>query len=163
MAKLTIDWCEKAQTSTGKDYMKVTIAGETMNCFPWKFAEYAKIMPGAIVDGKVLVDGKFKNLVDDVDAGSEGVVVNAVKKPAFGGGGVKAMVQEKNTNIKLSQENKERGIILSSTARDASLFVTTFYADKGWSEEELKEKWLAWRGWFAKNWGEDVSDITEPF
>jgi len=58
-------------------------------------------------------------------------------------------MEVKAQNIAKAQENKELSIQISSTARDATLIVTTFYKDL--TDEEIKVKWLEWREWLSNN------------
>lgn len=58
-------------------------------------------------------------------------------------------MEVKAQNIAKAQESKDLSIQISSTARDATLIVTTFYKDL--KEDEIKEKWLSWRKWLSNN------------
>jgi len=65
--------------------------------------------------------------------------------------------------IEKNMGRKENSIVLSGTMRDATMIVTSFYKDL--PDNEIKEKWLAWRKWLIENAGDpkNVAETTEPF
>jgi hypothetical protein len=64
---------------------------------------------------------------------------------------VKTVMDYKQRQIGESQSNKNEGIRLSGSCRDATMIVTTFYKDCTFSDEQIKEKILFWRSWFYKD------------
>lgn len=63
----------------------------------------------------------------------------------------KATMDYKNNNIKKFQDDKQEGMRLMSSGRDAVLITTSFYKNgifKKMTDEEIKEKVLMWRKWF---------------
>jgi hypothetical protein len=70
---------------------------------------------------------------------------------------VKTVMDYKQRQIGESQSNKNEGIRLSGSCRDATMIVTTFYKDCTFSDEQIKEKILFWRSWFYK----DVYNMTD--
>jgi hypothetical protein len=60
----------------------------------------------------------------------------------------------KNTNIRKFQDDKQEGMRLMSSGRDAVLIVTNMYHPlkvQDWTDEEIKKKILEWRAWFYEN------------
>lgn len=115
---------------------------------------YASLVSGAEVEG-ILV-------VSDYNGKKSYTLKGELKKPNFMQGGGAKMVAEKAQNINKAmdrkeesissfQHNKEEGIILSASARDATLMVTAFVKDS-FDDEEIKEKWLMWRKWLLRNY-----------
>lgn len=63
----------------------------------------------------------------------------------------KATMDYKNENIRRFQDDKQEGMRLMSSGRDAVLITTNFYKNgilKKMTDDEIKEKVLMWRKWF---------------
>lgn len=62
----------------------------------------------------------------------------------------KTTMDYKNENIRKFQDDKQEGMRLMSSGRDATLIVTNMYKPRiiKMSEDEIKEKILMWRKWF---------------
>ena len=68
--------------------------------------------------------------------------------------------------IEKAQERKDDAIRISSTARDATLIITTFYSELSGAdnkEEIIKELWIKWRKWFYNRWDEEQLSDKAPF
>jgi hypothetical protein len=72
--------------------------------------------------------------------------------------GLPKLRTERENGIQRTLDRKEEGIAISSTARDATLILTTFYKDL--KESEIKENWLYWRKWLLQNWEADNKNLT---
>ena len=170
----TVDWLEKKHVDalnkdkydlTLKDAKGVTHEKVTM----WSdFIGFSEVRPGSTVTGTITTKTNDKGYTNttisppkpkNTSGGNFG--------PSKGGfkGNMAATMATKQAGIEKSQDNKERGIILASTARMATDMVValTDYEYKGFSVGALQKEWTMWRSWFAKNWGEDLDDITIPF
>jgi hypothetical protein len=162
MAKYKMSWVEKTHIEKlNKDVMECNATDEQGNAI--KFSIWSDF-PG----------------FNEINAASE-IEGNLWEKPGTGkwtlypikpnlgankgtGGGFKAdmrkMVEEKREGIKLAQENKERGIMISSTIRMATdIVVATLRGEEIIDESVIKGKILEWRKWFFEHW--DDADI--PF
>lgn len=158
---IKIEWVEEATTKTGKSYKKVSTDGKnSIPCWPWKVTPefYASILPGAEVDGKIVVDGKFSSLESVIAKNA-----NGTERPSgnWKEKSVEKAMDRKETGIKTFQESKEGGIMISSTFRDATLLTQAEMT--GASVEDLKSRWLAWREWLLQNFDKDIKDYKKPF
>ena len=71
-------------------------------------------------------------------------------------------LQRKNDFIKSTQQAKEESIRLSSSARDATLIVTTFYPELAHIDDEVEKKRLIIEQW--KYWKQFFYDqLNVPF
>lgn len=72
----------------------------------------------------------------------------------------------KKLDIGESQERKEYGVKISSTARDATLLLTSFFTsdfdDSPTKELDMRKKWTELRKWLWDNYG-NVLDDQPPF
>jgi len=131
------------------------------------FPSFSNLKIGDGVEGDVVVkqNGQYTNRTLYAPRPVSVKTASGGTKQGFGGGS--AMMEKKAQGIAKSQERKEIGIELSSTARDATLIVTTFYPEltqAQYKDEDIKKEWLKWRKWLRDNFGE-ASDPTEalPF
>ena len=157
---LQIDWVEKVQTKTGKEYVKVTIQNQTMACWPWKVsgAFYASRGPGAGVDGVIAQDGQYKSSVEAPDANSDGLIVQP--RPVVGynrGNGIAKAQETKRADIEMAQTVKENNVKNASVNSGARDLVIAFYpelAELPSPDKEIKiEQCLdMWRDKLANKW-----------
>lgn len=75
---------------------------------------------------------------------------------------IEKAMERKENGIKQSQEAKAENIKVSSTARDATLIVTTFYQGYKLTDEQIKDKWLKWRKWLWFAFDEEPKNYA-PF
>ena len=146
--KYTIDWLENKISKNGKQYIKATIKDETgktdeVSIWP-DFSYFADLKPGSTVEGVITIKGQYKNLT----SGSHSV------NPNYKSTQVEQAMQRKEASIDRFQTSKEENIKLSSSARDATLIVTTFYPELSKMEDvdlkdvAIKNKWQEWRKYF---------------
>ena len=147
--KMQIDWVEEVQTSTGKNYKRVNVAGLSgdISCWP-DYSQYNDVAPGAEVEGVIRTSGKYKNLVDATPT-------NKTYQPRTGP--IREAQERKGAMIAQAQENKGEGVRMASAGRDATQIVITFYpeyADKNNKEILIKQSWEDWRKWFYDKYDE---------
>lgn len=78
----------------------------------------------------------------------------------------KTTMDYKNENIRKFQDDKQEGMRLMSSGRDATLIVTNMYhpmAIKEMTDEQIKEKILMWRAWFYQNIYGQNEDFYKQF
>lgn len=161
--KFTVDWIEKKTSTKGTVYHKAVLVDESEK----KFEDVAvfngfkdeDLRPGGTLEGE-LTEKEYN--------GKSSFVLNAPAAPRPQGGAARGAAisqaqDRKERAISTAQQNKEEGIKVSSTARDATLIVTTFYPELSKKEAAEKSKmitdeWTKWRKWFMDNW-----DASEPF
>lgn len=153
---------EEKTTSTGKTFKKIRMMDEQRvehDVSAWSdYSQYAQIAQDVVVEGIITENGQYKNLKD----GNLGP-----KSTGFGGGA--KMVAEKAKNIEKAmdrkeegiakfQDDKERSIMISGTARDATLILTTLLGKETADIETWKEHWLKIRYWLVENYG----NLSQP-
>lgn len=139
-------------TKTGKPFKKITLEdGRKFNVFNFH-SQYEQIIAGYDVpETSIIKDGKFLNLAD----------AEKSTKTNFKNAGIKEGMAIKKENIREAQDYRNEGIKLAGSCRDATLIITA-YKEKyeGFSDQELKTEWLAWREWFYKQW---TDNLPPPF
>ena len=87
----------------------------------------------------------------------------AYTKPQGGfKGNMDRVMDKKNENVKVAQENKELGIKTSSTIRMATdVVIATLANEKIIDESVIKGKIKEWRNWFLAEW--DKVNSAPPF
>jgi len=145
---------EVKTTSTGKSYKKASITGEDGAQYQvsvWDdFPSFAAVQAGGMVEGVIRQNGKYTNLV----AGNLGVRPASIPNK-FG-----KVMEIKQEGIRKAQENKEEGIRISSTMRDAVLVAL---AELGGNRDhtEYEDRIRYWRSWLYAEW-DNVKDAP-PF
>lgn len=73
--------------------------------------------------------------------------------------------EHKAENIRAAQDNKQEGIKVSSTARDATLILNTIFATLEPRDQiDWKDKWLEIRQWLWDNFDHEVTNASDvPF
>lgn len=149
----TIDWMEIKTSKSGKPFIKATLTDsdgkkyDNVTIFT-SHKEYSGCMPGAVVTG---------SLKPNDYNGVPGFILNSELAPP-------RFVQAKMNNerkaeaINQAMDKKADGIMVSSTARDATAILTTFFPQV--PKELWLEKWLEIRQSLVKNWDntENVKD-----
>ncbi len=143
--------------SSGKPFKKFNVKDEkgvvTSDVIAFgNFSQYAAIQPGATVEA-VLSEGEYNGKKDYklVDG-------NLGAKPSGFGGGMAKTMEMKSAGIQKAQERKEDGIMISSTARDATQILTAFYpevgeiADPVARETRIMNLWRKFRRLLIENW-----------
>src|SRR3990167_9429810 len=159
MSKYIIEWGSQSQTKTGKTVFNATFKDEQglqhEKVSIWSdFPGFADIRPGTEVEGEI-VKGKtgYLSLYPP----------RKLEPPKFvqRERAMNEAMAKKETSISKFQANKEESIRLSSSARDATLIVTTFYPELATNEskeEIIKRVWNEWRNYFASSF-----DQAPPF
>lgn len=126
---------------------------KSLNIFEWD-EKFMKVKVGDEISRDELVkDGNYWNFKRD--------------KPQSGGtqgnrGGMIAKAQDtKREDIKNAQENKEKGIMLSSTIRMA-VDLTTGQITPNMTTSEVKQRIRGWRYWLMSIWDDDNWQTQEP-
>lgn len=137
---------EIVDTSTGKQYKKVTTAeGVVLSCWP-DFIYYDKVVEGAEVDGVIKDTGKYKNLVSgNLGARPPSLRTNISAQ-------VEKAQQRREESINRTLDRQEMGYLLGATFRDATLLATTrMSAEVSITREAMAGEWLYWKNWLLKN------------
>lgn len=161
-----INWLNKKTVNVKgipKEILDTSLTDEagvpTDNVVIWPdFPGFSTLAPGSTVEGSIstTVNGKFTNhsLYPKRDSSSTTGRIGA-------SGGMKAAQERKAEMISEAQSNKERGIKLAATMRDATLltieWIKSCNADPvsaGLTDEDIKKKWLEWRRWLDNNFGD---------
>lgn len=153
MNKFTIEWSEKKQIPSGKWVINATLKDEVgvthERVSIWSdFPNWVNIMTGHTVEGNIVTNDKGYKTLYPPRTGT--VSSNGGANRASGGGLGAGMMKAKSESIAKAQENKELGIMTSSTIR---LATDCAIAENNPTPANI----LKWRNWFITNW-----DIEEP-
>ncbi len=162
---VTILNVEMKTTSTGKPYKSAKIDEQVLgkdrfNIFGFH-TRYEDVVAGRAFEATDFEkDGEYIKLRDP-DAG--------IKKPMGGPrrGGADplaiARAQEHKADlIRGAQDSKAESIKISSTARDATLILTSRF-NGNLPEEEWRAKWVEYRKWLWDNWEHEANSDEIPF
>jgi hypothetical protein len=167
--KYILEWTENKVTSTGKRMMKVTLKDETgaltEDVAIWDgFPNFVTLKPGEIVEGDLVIkqNGQYENkslyAPKVAPAGNFG--------GSMGRSGAIGKAQEiKAQNIEKAQDNKNLGIKVSSTMRDAVLITTTIINSNSTipvSTGDIKDMIKEWRRWLWSEFDKEEKDFP-PF
>lgn len=142
-------------TSTGKNFHKVSLQSvdgpETYDDVAiWEgFPSFGTITFDSLVEGDVVTknNGQYVNRT---------LYAPRAERPATGrttrSGGIAEAMDRKEKSISAFQEEKENGIKISSTLRDAVTLAKTEVDAEVYPVSELKERIMYWREWLWKNW-----------
>jgi len=158
MDKLIVKEVQELKTSKGDPYKKVdlqktdgtVVAG--VSAFKFKFPNLESLVIGAEIEGSIVIDGNYKNLV--------GVVEKPKGNPGFKAQQIEKTMERKEQSISRFQDTKELSIKTSSTMRDAVLLAIAEYRDST-VLDKLDEAVLKWREWLWKHW--DDPEQYPPF
>jgi hypothetical protein len=147
MSKVTkITSLEEKPTSTGKQMMCLTLEdGRKPSMFAGHSYYNSFKVGDTIKEEDLLQNGNYWNVKDP-------------NRKAGGKGDMGKMMQAKQEGIALSQKNKEKGIMLSSTIRMAVDLVVA----EG-MEGDVKQRIQTWRSWLIAEWDNDDITNSEPF
>jgi hypothetical protein len=162
MNDITVEVMSLGTTKQGKPMKILEVKndkGEMIKTyiFSW-FPDYANIVTGSVIKGKLEQDGQFWKLITAIDEQKKG-------NPNFRTQQMEKVMEKKEASIEKFQESKNDSIILASTFRDATLLTVAQLGKLTIpiGEKEIEEMWLRWRTWLANNWGDKLSDIQQPF
>lgn len=166
--RYSIKWCENVTTSTNKKKMNCQLVDTngvtTENVSIWAdFPNFDKLMNGHDVEGD-LVPAKDPKYGPTLYPLYPPKPVQTTQGGRSGGFGVISKAMDKKAeNIAIAQDNKEWGIKVSSTMRDAVLIATTITNNSHVepSSGDMKDLILHWRKWLLDNW--DVEQPNLPF
>lgn len=169
-----IDWCEQKTTATGKIVLSCTLTdinGIThQNVSIWSdFPDFSNLAAGHSVTGnmrsKASPNGKvYKTLYPTINANPIRPRSSVPAKPGIDGS---ALIRQKAESITASQDKKEVSIMISGTARDAVLIVTTMYPELANyneidKEAAIKEEIIKWRKWLMAQWDQPIDPTSKP-
>ena len=127
------------------------------------FPDFDDLQAGRETNGVLWVSPANKNyLFPPVPTPTPGVMGT---KPAWSGGGMKAVMKEKQENIGHSMDRKENAITLAGSMRDATLITIAQMQGKDFTTAEFQAQWLSWRTWLIDQAGraDDISETKSPF
>ncbi len=151
--KYIIQDISRKTTSTGKDYAVLELKDEQGvhhdKVSVWSdFTGFDALNVDSSVEGEIKTNDKgYKNLYASRPA---------YKATGGYGGGNRSeqmakTMEVKSEHIKSAQDNKERGIMISSTARDATLILVELMKKDGGVRENWQTEWRNIRYWlYAK-------------
>lgn len=161
--KYSISWGEEKTAGSGVKYYRADMKDEQGKEYKGvavfsSFKGFDRVQPGAIVEGKI-TSKDYKGqpsytLENDIPAGGFNK-----------GGNMGKMMETKQANILEAQGNKELGIKISSTMRDAVLITATqLSADMVLSKDPsaIKKMIKDWRKFLWEEWDKTNADF-EPF
>jgi hypothetical protein len=157
---------QERTTATGKTYKTATIEENDvqMQVSVWPdFDQYAAVVEGGSVVGKIVEKGQYKNLVG-----------NGPQKPAGGRTGAITAAQEtKGKMIAQAQDNKELAVKIASTFGSAVQIALKMADMPTFEERKDPESWMQaevekWRAWLWNHWEAPkdkdwVENMTNPF
>jgi hypothetical protein len=162
--KIKLSWVEKKHIdSLNKDLMECDGTDETGKAVKftiWSdFPGFNEINAASEIEGNLWEKpgtGKWTLYPPKTPTTSKSSTTGGFKA------GMQKMVEEKNANIRQSQENKELGIKTSSTIRMATdVVIATLANEKIIDESVIKGKIEMWRRWFWMHW--DDPESYPPF
>ena len=151
---------ENVMTSIGKPMKKLSLestdGASQVNIFS-DFPHFAEIIEGSTIDGELR-----KN-----DKGYTNLYSNEIKPRGGAPGAFKQAQIEKSMEIKAqhisqAQDNKEVGIKVSATMRDAVLIATSLTPDQ-WHGTTMQEEVRFWRAWLWTEWDRTSPNDMQPF
>jgi hypothetical protein len=161
MEQLTIKKVENLPTAKGAPYKKVDVmkSDGTMlvgvSAFTFKYPNLAELVEGAVVTAGIVIDGNYKNLISAVPTAPKG------NNGAFKAQQIEKAQETKAVYIAKAQDNKEQGIKVSATMRDAVLIATSLNQDQ-WQGTTMQEEIRFWREWLWTEWDLDIKSAN-PF
>jgi hypothetical protein len=167
--KYHIDFLEERMTKVGPVLdAQVTdengIQNDKVSLWPSNWPNFRELKPGSdvLAELKIKQNGKFTNKTlypEKTDTRT------APRAPSWAGGksGAVAAAKETSKNVAVAQENKQEGIKISSTFRDATLITIAFFAGASFTEAAFKEKWMEVRNWLWKNFDTSEDKESAPF
>jgi len=150
---------KEAVTKNGKPYkqLEVECEGEARKVNMWSnYPNFANIKEGSEFEGKMVKEGAYWNLPFENATSRPG------GNPGFKAAQIEKVMDKKNESISHFQENKEMGIKVSSTMRDAVLIATSLTPDQ-WQSTTMQEEIRFWRQWLWTEWDKTGSDVMQPF
>ncbi len=151
MSKYIIGSVDLKTTKDGKQYKKINVKDEagviTKEVSIWPdCSQYNAAILGATIEGVLSNTGKYTNFKDG----------NLGTRPAGIGYGKSAVMEKamdrKEASIDKSQDRKEYGIMVSSTAGQATEILTANIRSNPMPPEDWKKEWLKIRHWLVQNW-----------
>ena len=149
MEKFKVIAVEELKTRIKQEpYKKLTLENmngavfEGVSAFAWKFPNQASLVAGAEIEGSIVIDGNYKNLVGGIEKKSNS---------NFKAQQIEKVMEKKSENIGKILDRKEESIRLASAQRDAVLLTTTLIANTpagDIEEKEVRQMVIKWRNWF---------------
>lgn len=159
MHSYKIDFIEDAPTKSGIMKCNATVTDETgvqtENVTLWlsSWPNLKELKPGSVLAAtlEVKVNGQYTNKTlypQKTDT------LKRTQAPAW--------AKAKEKSIEKAQENKQEGIKVSSTFRDATLVTIAFFQGIQFTEEQFRKKWVENREWLWKQFDFDDTQLP-PF
>jgi hypothetical protein len=157
MEKLTIVKVVLANTKNGDPFRIVDVRKQDgtivpkVSAFKFKFPNLESLVDGAEIEGAVVVDGQYKNLVASIEKkGNSNFKTAQIEK----------VMETKRQDISKFQDNKELSIKVASTLRMA-VDVATSLTSEQMQTTTMQEEITWWREWFWLEW--DRTGEIKPF
>lgn len=155
LMQFKIKKAEERTAKSGSKYHIATLVNEQGN--EYENTTIFSSVPGDKTEG-AMIEG---TLAPNDYNGKKGWKLEAEKKPVTRSTAGIAIAQERKAGlIKEAQENKEYGIKVSSTARDATLILVAMMQKSPMESSQIKSTWLHIRSWLWANW--DMQEDTLP-
>lgn len=171
MAKFTLefletkspDWKIASLSGEGLDGIVTDVSINAKDKSGTPFPNFTTMMTGHTVEGDFWTSSTGKKYLfppkpqPGVAQGRGGAGITGAKS-GFGNN-ISRVMDKKAENIAVAQDNKEHGIKISSTMRDAVLIATTIVNNSQveGSAGDMKDLIKSWRKWLWDNW-----DVEEP-
>ena len=157
MEKLKIVSVVDKTTSKGDPYKVVDVEGSAgiikgVSAFKFKFPALDTLIVGAEIEGSVVVDGQYKNLV--------GVIEKPKGNPNYKTQQMEKIMDKKSESIGKFQDNKDLSIKISSTMNKAVEIATSLTTEQ-WHATTMEEEIRYWREWLWLEW--DNTNNIKPF
>lgn len=156
MKTFTIEWIEEKQSAKGNTYYKASLIdqdGHKTDGVTIFSSFKGDLRPGSVVEGTLKAEpfkGKMTYTLEGerTSRGSRGTTPIA-----------RAVAQKGKDNIAQAQERKGEAIMVSATARDATLITVALVGKlKDVSSDEFHKIWKEERQWLVENWDIDPTD-----
>lgn len=150
MTRYLVGESKEIPTASGKKYKKINVKAPdgviTKEISIWPdCSQYDLANTGASIEGVIADTGKYKNFKDG----------NLGPRPAGFG---KVSMEYKTKSIQEAQGRKNDAVMVSATARDATLILTAFYPELGAiadpivREDKIMNLWRKYRMILIENW-----------
>lgn len=146
--KYKIDWIEE-KSWNGKKFLEVELEGhEGKKISVWPPFPVDTLKPSDEIEGDLVQNDKGYWSLKPLKANP------FANKPAWAQkSNTIAKAQEtKREDIKTAQENRKEGVMIASTARDATQIALAELSGKPLVAQEFQDRWDYWQKWLAERW-----------
>lgn len=158
MEKLKILSVIEKTTSKGDPYKVVSVENmggatiEGITAFKFKFPALETLVAGAEIEGSIVIDGNYKNLVSAIE--------KPKGNPAYKSQQIEKSMERKENSISKFQDTKELRIKVASSMNKAIDLAIAEIKDIR-TLNTLEQDILKWRTWIWEHWDLDITD-TNP-